>query len=87
VPRLIAFSMVSSGTEALRAFWYAVLSVALASMSPPPSRAATSTRRMHLAKILARALSWAPLRYLVVAHFECPDICLACLDPHSALED
>src|SRR3974390_3698751 len=76
LPRLIAFSIVSSGTLAARAFWYAVRSVALASRSPPPSRAATSMARMHFAKTLARALSWAPLRYLVVAHLEWPDIAL-----------
>src|ERR1039458_5592306 len=70
----MARSIVSRGTEASRAFWYMVRSEALVSTSPPPSRAATSTWRINLAKTLARALSLAPLRCLVVAHFEWPDI-------------
>src|SRR5579863_10339490 len=70
----MARSIVSSGTDASRAFWYIVRNDALVSTSPPPSRAATSTWRMSLAKTLARALSLAPLRCLVVAHFEWPDI-------------
>ena len=52
MPRLIARSMVSSGTEASRAFWNMVRRVALALMSPPPSRAATSTWRISLANSL-----------------------------------
>ena len=39
-------------------------------MSLPPSRAATSSDRMCLAKTFARAASCAPFRYFVVAHFE-----------------
>src|ERR1039458_8708944 len=70
----MARSIVSRGTEASRAFWYMVRSEALVLTSPPPSRAATSTWRINLAKTLARALSLAPLRCLVVAHFEWPDI-------------
>src|SRR5580658_3533093 len=70
----MARSIVSKGTEDSRAFWYIVRSDALVSRSPPPSRAATSTCRINLAKTLARALSLAPLRCLVVAHFEWPDI-------------
>ncbi len=70
----MARSMVSMGTEASRALAYMVRRLALAVMSLPPSRAATSTWRMILANTLARAESWAPLRYLVVAHLECPDI-------------
>src|SRR5579872_7102250 len=48
--------------------------LALAAGSPPPSRAATSTWRINLAKTFARALSLAPLRCLVVAHLEWPDM-------------
>src|ERR1700691_3661623 len=70
----MARSIVSKGTEDSRAFWYMVRSDALVSRSPPPSRAATSTCRINLAKTLARALSLAPLRCWVVAHFEWPDI-------------
>ncbi len=70
----MARSMVSSGTDASRAFWYIVRSVALLSRSPPPSRAATSTWRMSLAKSLPRALSAAPFLCLIVAHLEWPDI-------------
>ena len=62
--------MVSMGTEAARALAYIVRSVALASMSPPPSRAATSTWRMSLANSLPRALSLAPFWCLIVAHLE-----------------
>src|SRR5579872_900463 len=66
--------MVSSGIEASRAFWYIVRRVALAVWSPPPSRAATSTWRISFANSFPLALSTAPLRCLVVAHFEWPDI-------------
>ncbi len=70
----MARSMVSMGTEASRALVYMVRRLALAVMSLPPSRAATSTWRMILANTLARAVSLAPFWCLVVAHFECPDI-------------
>src|ERR1035437_7760248 len=70
----MARSMVSIGTDESLALAYMVRKPALALISLPPSRAATSTCRMILAKTLARAESCAPLRYLVVAHFECPDI-------------
>ena len=70
----MARSMVSIGTEASRAFWNIVRSVGLASRSPPPSRAATSTWRISLAKSLPRALSAAPFLCLIVAHLEWPDI-------------
>src|SRR5438105_5646518 len=66
--------MVSVGTDASRAFWNMVRNVAFDSMSPPPSRAATSTWRMSLANSLPRALSAAPFLCLIVAHFEWPDI-------------
>src|SRR4029077_4789737 len=74
VPRLIARSMVSIGTDAPRAFAYIVRSVGFASRSPPPSRAATSSWRMSLAKSLPLAASFAPFWCLIVAHFECPDM-------------
>ena len=51
----MARSMVSMGTEASRALAYMVRRLALAVMSLPPSRAATSTWRMILANTLARA--------------------------------
>ena len=70
VPLLIARWMVSIGTDEARAFSYIVRSVGLASMSPPPSRADTSSWRMSLAKSLPRALSAAPFLCLMVAHFE-----------------
>src|SRR6478736_2657165 len=74
VPRLMAFSMVSIGTDESRAFWNIVRRVGFMSGSPPPSRAATSTWRMSLAKSLPRALSAAPFLCLIVAHLEWPDI-------------
>src|SRR3954451_15987821 len=74
MPRFTAFQMVSSGTELSRAFWNIVRSVGLASGSPPPVRAATSTCLISLAKSLPRALSDAPFLCLIVAHLECPDI-------------
>src|SRR5687768_12082495 len=70
----MARSIVSVGTEASRALPIIVRSVALASGSPPPSRADTSTWRISLAKSLPRALSLAPFWCLIVAHFECPDM-------------
>ena len=73
-PRLMARSMVSMGTEASRALVYMVRRLALAVMSLPPSRAATSIWRMSLANTLARAASLAPFWCLVVAHLECPDM-------------
>ncbi len=66
----MARSMVSMGTDESRAFWYMVRRVGLASGSPPPSRAATSTWRISLANSLPRALSWAPFLCLMVAHLE-----------------
>ena len=70
MPRLMAFSIVSSGTELLRAFWYIVRNVGFMSRSPPPWRAATSTWRISLAKSLPRAWSAAPFLCLIVAHLE-----------------
>src|SRR5947199_4757678 len=46
----------------------------LPSTLEPPSRVATSMARRSLAQSLLRFSSWAPLRRLVVAHLECPDI-------------
>src|SRR5437764_375660 len=70
----MARSMVSMGTEASLALVNMVRRVAFELMSPPPSRAATSTWRISLANSLPRALSWAPFLCLMVAHLEWPDI-------------
>src|SRR5438309_10541729 len=70
----MARSMVSSGTELSRAFWNMVRRVGFVSGSPPPSRAATSTWRMSLAKSFPRALSAAPFLCLMVAHLLWPDM-------------
>ena len=70
MPRLMARSIVSIGTDESRAFWNIVRSVGFMSGSPPPSRAATSTWRMSLAKSFPRAASAAPFLCLMVAHFE-----------------
>src|SRR3954469_11060274 len=70
----MARSMVSIGTDASRALANMVRRVALALMSPPPSRAATSTWRISLANSLPRALSLAPFWCLIVAHLEWPDM-------------
>jgi len=56
------------GTE--RAFSNMLRKLALEVISLPPSRAATSSCRISLAKLLARAWSTAALRCLVVAHLE-----------------
>src|SRR4029450_7495954 len=64
--------MVSRGTEASRAFWYIGRSVGWAWGPPPPSRAATSTWRMSLAKSFPRLTSAAPFLCLIVAHLEWP---------------
>jgi len=70
----MARSIVSIGTDESRALAYMVRRLALAVMSLPPSRAATSIWRISLANTLARAASLAPFWCLVVAHLECPDI-------------
>src|SRR5579875_168142 len=72
--------MVSRGTDASRAFWNIVRSVGLLSGSPPPSRAATSTWRISLAKSLPLALSAAPFLCLMVAHLEWPDMLVSSYD-------
>ena len=66
----MARSMVSLGTDAALALSTMVRSVGLASTSPPPARAATSTWRISLAHNLPRALSAAPFLCLIVAHLE-----------------
>src|SRR4051795_10841070 len=71
-PRLTARSMLSTGTEFLRAFWMASYSVGLPSGSPPPVRAATSMFLISLAKSLPRLASMTAFLCLVVAHLECP---------------
>ena len=71
-PRLTARSMLSSGTEVLRAFWMASYSVGLPVGSPPPVRAATSMFLISLANILPRLASMTAFLCLVVAHLECP---------------
>src|SRR3954454_2723637 len=71
-PRLTARSMLSSGTEVLRAFWIASYSVGLPFGSPPPVRAATSMFLISLANILPRLASTTAFLCLVVAHLECP---------------
>src|SRR5688572_11500841 len=68
----MARSMLSSGTDASRAFCTIVRNVALESASPPPWRADTSTWRSSLANSLPRAASAAPFLCLIVAHLECP---------------
>ena len=70
VPRLIARSMASLVICAAFAFCTAVRSVGLASGSPPPARAATSSWRASLLNSLPRALSTAPFLCLIVAHLE-----------------
>src|SRR5882724_3651523 len=71
-PRLTARSMLSFGTDVLRAFWIASYRVGLPSGSPPPVRAATSMFLISFANSLPRLASrWAFL-CLVVAHLEWP---------------
>src|SRR3954464_14008655 len=72
--------MVSSGTDASRAFWYMVRNDGFMSGSGPPSRAATSTWRISLANTFARLASVAPFLCLIVAHLEWPDM----RSPHRA---
>src|SRR5688500_18003020 len=72
VPRLIARSMLSFGTELPFAFSTAAASDGLPSRFPPPSRAATSTVRRSFAHSFERAASAAPFLRLIVAHLLCP---------------
>src|SRR3954452_4633748 len=71
-PRLTARSMLSIGTEFLRAFWIASNRVGLPSGSPPPVRDATSMFLISFANSLPRLASTTAFLCLVVAHFEWP---------------
>src|SRR5688572_109076 len=66
--------MLSFGIELSRAFWIAVASVAFASGSGPPSRAATMIARDSLEKSFPRFASAAPFLCLMLDHLLCPDI-------------
>ena len=66
----IAFWILSFGIEASCAFWTAVASVGLPSVSPPPSRAATVIARASLLKSLPRLASAAPFLCLIEDHLE-----------------
>src|SRR6478735_4087080 len=76
-PRLTARSMLSLGTEVFLAFWIASYSVGFPPGSPPPIRAATSMFLISLANDLARRASTTAFWCLVVAHLECPDMCVS----------
>src|SRR6266540_1718873 len=65
--------MLSFGIELSRAFWMAAASVALASGSAPPSRAATMIARESLEKSWPRLASCAPFLCLIDDHLLCPD--------------
>src|SRR6266516_6845754 len=71
-PRFTARSMLSMGTEFLRALWIASYSVGLPSGSPPPVRAATSMFLISFANSLPRFASTTAFLCFVVAHFEWP---------------
>src|ERR1700733_7940391 len=66
--------MLSLGIEASFAFWIAFVSAALASGSPPPSRAATVIARASFVKCAPRRASTIAFLCLIPAHFECPDM-------------
>src|ERR1700683_5744561 len=66
--------MLSLGIEASLALWTAVASAALASGSPPPSRAATVIARASLVNWAPRRESTIAFLCLMLAHLECPDI-------------
>ena len=72
VPFAIARSMLSLGIEASLAFWTALARVALASGSPPPSRAATVIARASLVKCWPRRASTTAFLCLIWAHLEWP---------------
>src|SRR5436190_1575061 len=80
VPRLIARSMFSVGTEKSLAFSTAEASVMFPSMFPPPSRAATSIARRSFAYMLLRLASFTAFLRLIELHLECPDILSRPLD-------
>src|ERR1700721_405818 len=75
LPRRMARSMLSFGTELFLAFWIASYSVGLPAGSPPPVRAATSTFLISLANSLPRLASTTAFLCLVVAHLEWPLMC------------
>src|ERR1700675_4030753 len=64
--------IVSTGTDASRAFCTIVRSVAFDSVSPPPARAATSIWRMRTANSLPRRASAAPFLCLIECHLLWP---------------
>jgi len=68
-PRLTARSMLSIGTDDLRAFWMASYRVGFPAGSPPPVRAATSMFLMSRANSLPRFASTTAFLCLVVALF------------------
>src|SRR5215217_4749758 len=62
--------MLSLGTELFFAFWIASNSVGLPAGSPPPTRAATSTFLISLAKSLPRfaSITWSGRSWGVLLH-------------------
>src|SRR6478672_9334470 len=74
VPLAIALSMLSLGIDASLALRTAFSSAALASGSPPPSRAATVIARVSLENCAPRRESTTAFLCLMLDHFECPDI-------------
>src|SRR6476646_10226660 len=65
--------MLSLGIERSRAFCTAVARAGLASVSPPPSRAATVIARASFVNCWPRLASTAAFRCLIDDHLECPD--------------
>src|SRR6476620_10588508 len=76
--------MLSLGIEASLAFWTASASAGLPSMSPPPSRAATTIARASFVKSLPRRESTTAFLCLIDAHFECPDMASILRTPPTA---
>jgi hypothetical protein len=72
--------MFSLGIFSLLAAATAVLSLGLASMSPPPMRAATVISLISLVKILPLFASVAAFLCLMLDHLLCPDMCTSCLN-------
>src|SRR5579863_9017422 len=66
--------MLSFGIDASLAFWIAFASDALASGSPPPSRAATVIARASFVNCAPRRASTIAFLCLIPAHLECPDM-------------
>src|SRR5438270_5142309 len=65
--------MLSLGIEASRALAMALARVALASGSPPPSRAATLIARASLVNCWPRRASTTAFLCLIECHLLCPD--------------